>query len=257
MPLNLDLLLRAPRVAMLSGRELGGFVRLLNAAWHQPEVGTLPLDLEFLREVSGLEGDALQMSLTAFGSTEGEEVRCPWMVEIFSGLLATRAKRQEAGGKGGRPIAGTIPLKVEKKGGPSKAKVIGKPVNGEIMSKFNQFWLAYPNRSGKKAAEKSFERALKEVSLETLLAAIERVKRSPNWTREGGKFIPYPATWLNQGRWADEGLVRSALSAPANTDFPAGFREWEAQSEFAHLASSSWASTREYVKAEWRKTLQP
>jgi hypothetical protein len=24
------------------------------------------------------------------------------------------------------------------------------------------------------------------------------------WLREGGRFIPNPATWLNQERWGDE-----------------------------------------------------
>ena len=37
-----------------------------------------------------------------------------------------------------------------------------------------------------------------------ILAAVARQKRTEQWTRDGGKFVPYPATWLNQKRWEDE-----------------------------------------------------
>lgn len=40
--------------------------------------------------------------------------------------------------------------------------------------------------------------------LEQLLGAIEAQKRSDDWLKENGKYIPYPATWLNDGRWMDE-----------------------------------------------------
>ncbi len=34
--------------------------------------------------------------------------------------------------------------------------------------------------------------------------AIEVQKQSEQWTKDNGRFIPNPATWLNQGRWEDE-----------------------------------------------------
>lgn len=33
---------------------------------------------------------------------------------------------------------------------------------------------------------------------------MERWKRSADWQRDGGRFIPYPATFLSQRRWEDE-----------------------------------------------------
>lgn len=63
-----------------------------------------------------------------------------------------------------------------------------------------KFWLAYPRKIGKKAAEKAFLRAMKETTLEVILAAL--AKQKPKWTDP--KYIPHPATWLNQGRWDDE-----------------------------------------------------
>ena len=33
--------------------------------------------------------------------------------------------------------------------------------------------------------------------METLLSALEMQKRSDQWQRDSGQYIPYPATWLN------------------------------------------------------------
>lgn len=67
---------------------------------------------------------------------------------------------------------------------------------------FDQFWKAYPKKVGKQAALKAFQRV--KVPLETLLTAIDRQKRGEQWSRDNGRYIPNPATWLNQGRWEDE-----------------------------------------------------
>lgn len=67
---------------------------------------------------------------------------------------------------------------------------------------FEAFWAVYPRKVGKLAAKKAFERV--DVPLETLLTALRRQKCSAQWTAENGRYIPNPATWLNQGRWEDE-----------------------------------------------------
>ena len=70
---------------------------------------------------------------------------------------------------------------------------------------FNQFWTAYPKRVAKQSAVKAFEKLKPdEKLLEAMLKAIESQKESKQWEKDGGAFIPYPATWLNQRRWEDE-----------------------------------------------------
>lgn len=83
-----------------------------------------------------------------------------------------------------------------------------KGAHGSTLSKpngFARFWEAYPNKVGKRAAESSFDKALRRAEGEnpsaTILAGLERAKVSRKWD-EG--FIPNPATWLNQDRWLDE-----------------------------------------------------
>ena len=70
--------------------------------------------------------------------------------------------------------------------------------------KFDDFWDLYPKKVGKVDARKAFSKAIKVVDLDTMLHAIESQKESDQWSRDNGKYIPNPSTWLNQGRWDDE-----------------------------------------------------
>lgn len=45
-------------------------------------------------------------------------------------------------------------------------------------------------------------------SIESLLTAISAAKETEQWRRDGGAYIPYPATWLRQERWDDEHEVQ-------------------------------------------------
>jgi len=70
---------------------------------------------------------------------------------------------------------------------------------------FDVFWKAYPRKVGKSEARKSWEKTKqKRPPIDIILTVIERQKRSDQWCKDGGRFIPYPARWLNQGRWEDE-----------------------------------------------------
>ena len=73
--------------------------------------------------------------------------------------------------------------------------------------RFAEFWTAYPKKVGKKAAQKAWEKAKPDAELfEKIMQAVATAKTSEQWLREGGRFIPNPSTWINQGRWDDEPL---------------------------------------------------
>lgn len=76
---------------------------------------------------------------------------------------------------------------------------------------FDEFWAVYPKKVGKQAALKAFQK-VKE-PMETLLSALEWQKCSDQWSRDNGRYIPNPATWLNQNRWEDEIPNRKMPSA--------------------------------------------
>jgi len=67
---------------------------------------------------------------------------------------------------------------------------------------FVEFWTNYPRKIGKGAAEKSWGKL--KPPLEIVISAIHEQKKTNQWSRENGQFIPHPATWLNQKRWEDE-----------------------------------------------------
>lgn len=74
--------------------------------------------------------------------------------------------------------------------------------------KFEEWWKHYPRKVGKEAARKAFAKVtagiLCKVTVQELIDAVEQQKGSEQWTKENGRYIPNPATWLNQGRWEDE-----------------------------------------------------
>lgn len=70
---------------------------------------------------------------------------------------------------------------------------------------FLTFWKAYPKKVGKDAALKAWKkRNGTRPGIDAIIKAIEEQKRSDQWTRDSGQYIPNPATWINQGRWDDE-----------------------------------------------------
>jgi DNA-binding MarR family transcriptional regulator len=79
------------------------------------------------------------------------------------------------------------------------------------MDNFEAFWKAYPKKKAKDDALKAFnKRKVDKQLLDSMLAAIAIQARSDDWTKDAGKFIPYPATWLNDGRWQDGETVEIA-----------------------------------------------
>lgn len=67
---------------------------------------------------------------------------------------------------------------------------------------FNEFWLAYPKKTGKDAALKAWR--LKRPRIDDVMYALSWQRKSWQWLRDNGQYIPNPATYINQGRWQDE-----------------------------------------------------
>jgi len=82
---------------------------------------------------------------------------------------------------------------------------------------FEAFWKAYPAKKGKANAIKAWKKLKCDRIGDLIIAAAERQKTWPEWKKDGGQFIPHPATWLNRAGWEDEphlkdGDVASSLS---------------------------------------------
>jgi hypothetical protein len=81
---------------------------------------------------------------------------------------------------------------------------------------FSMFWSAYPKKTAKPAAVKAFKSAKINGTLNAVvLKDIECRKSTHDWKTENGKFVPNPATYLNQRRWEDEaGSARQEVPTP-------------------------------------------
>lgn len=72
------------------------------------------------------------------------------------------------------------------------------------ISPFDVFWQAYPKKIEKKKARQIFEKKIDEQKLVVILQDLEKRKKYEGWTKDKGKYIPHPTTYLNQERWEDE-----------------------------------------------------
>jgi hypothetical protein len=88
---------------------------------------------------------------------------------------------------------------------------------------FAAFWSAYPRKTAKPAASTAFARIdPDDATFAAMLAALDRQRRSADWCKDGGRFIPHPATWLNQRRWEDmpPEVSRPATPTVSSTGLP-------------------------------------
>lgn len=70
---------------------------------------------------------------------------------------------------------------------------------------FDEFWIAYPKKKSKEAARKAWFKLRPDEQLQrVILQAITVQANTADWRKESGRFIPYPATWLNNKRWEDD-----------------------------------------------------
>ena len=74
----------------------------------------------------------------------------------------------------------------------------------ETPTGFDRFWNAYPRKVGKPSAQRAWRKMPPRTPYENVMAGLERWKQTEQWQKDDGKFIPYPATFLNQRRWEDE-----------------------------------------------------
>lgn len=97
-----------------------------------------------------------------------------------------------------------------------------KPEKDKIAD-FKAFWAEYPRKVAKQDAEKAWLKLKPdEALLAVMLKALEAQKKSEEWRRDKGQYIPYPATWLNGKRWNDETSVSLKSSDPYRDQYKFG-----------------------------------
>lgn len=115
---------------------------------------------------------------------------------ICKQMKSSECKREQT--QANAPVIQSNPIQSE-----SESKSESK--RARTREDFDLFWNAYPKKKSKADAEKAFKKLNPDKQLlDTMLGALEEQKRSQDWKRDNGQFIPYPATWLNGRRWEDD-----------------------------------------------------
>jgi len=70
---------------------------------------------------------------------------------------------------------------------------------------FDIFWKLYPKKKGKGNAEKAWKKLGNPTEkIELIQQALVWQMESEDWIKDGGQYIPYPASYLNGKYWEDE-----------------------------------------------------
>ena len=104
------------------------------------------------------------------------------------------------------------------------------PQGGKVVdNSFEKFWNEYPKKVGKGGAEKVWKQIKPGPELfKRMLETLSWQTKSTQWRKDGGQFIPLPATWLRQRRWEDE--PEPKRTGPADQD---SRPDWMKQAQLA------------------------
>jgi len=158
----------------------------------------------------------------------------------------------------------TPPIVPPTEGGKGERKAEDNKSGGkaEADSEFEQIWSAYPRQQGYAGGLKVWRKIRSEVELTKVLEAIDLWKRSKQWKREGGRYIPKLAKWLAERGWVD---VPAEIARQRALD-----RRYEAErqrryadvspsqknvSEAKSLREIYTAASLEKLRAEWSRGL--
>lgn len=94
-----------------------------------------------------------------------------------------------------------------------KEKEIDKKI--EVMDiwekQFEDFYKQYPRKVKKQDVKKWFNKNKPSKELfNKIIDGLNEFKKSKDWTKDNGQYIPHPTTWLNQKRWEDENIIQKS-----------------------------------------------
>jgi hypothetical protein len=81
---------------------------------------------------------------------------------------------------------------------------IEKEIKIENGKDFEIFWKAYPKKKNKDKAFEYWQKKKGKPPIAEILAKLAVQIKSDDWTKDGGKWIPYPGSYINAGGWFDE-----------------------------------------------------
>lgn len=198
--------------------EFGAYILLLTHQWQTGQIEDNPKVIE---RVARCEYGHLTRVLCKF-TKRGDVLQNDRMQQVRDARIAFMAKQRANGQLGGRPKENPVdspndnpnippaetspfPSPFPYPSAPPLAKIKNScsPMASDVD--FQTLWKAYPKKVGKAAAYRAWVKSKRDrPPVADILTKIAALKSCDQWTRDGGQFIPYPATWINRGGWHDE-----------------------------------------------------
>jgi len=221
----------------LTFEEDGIYNRLLRLCWRTPKC-SIPNDRKWIcRMMRSNEWSKIEQILIEFFTPKNGTWFQKRQREIFLKTKQRILERKKAGKRGG--VAKSLKTKENRS---SKATVLpeqnpSKTLASRTRSRTNKkrttkkdfegFWKVWPRKVSRHRAEKAWEKATKLAEAEEIMAGLGR--QIEQWVAKGTTedFIPYPATWLNDGGWINDfGLT---LTTPEQDEASKRWRDgdWE------------------------------
>lgn len=219
----------------LNATETGAYLMLLMVAWRTPDC-KLPDDDQKLsrwarvdpRTWRRIKPKIMEFWTLADGfwaqkrlALEADKARKMAECKRSNGRLGGRPKSLKTNDEANLEVSVSLSEKklstaTYKKEAPPLSSIVSNKLDthtkSEFGGRFDEFWIAYPHKVGKDAAERAFEKVRKSgrVQFSGLMAGLEAYKASKAHDRAWCN----PATWLNQGRWQDQPAKMNGTGRP-------------------------------------------
>jgi len=79
-----------------------------------------------------------------------------------------------------------------------------KEMSDKSDNTFNLFWLEYPRKVKKKVALTVWKKSKLDEHADKIIEFVVKAKKTEEWTKKRGTFIPHPSSFLRQERWNDD-----------------------------------------------------
>jgi uncharacterized protein YdaU (DUF1376 family) len=201
--------------------ELGAYLMLLIYQWNNEAIEN---DNEAIERISKTKIERLKRVLNKFELTEKglvnkkcAEIRLERERYINGKSSAGRLGADKRWHNHGNAMAKPLDMLCNPSPSPSPYPIPTTPIPTKIKKSisssaddgcsidknFEMFWSAYPKKIGKQAAYKSWKKAKSKPAVDKIIEAVNQQKKTEQWQKDNGQFIPHPQTWINQGRWDD------------------------------------------------------
>jgi chorismate mutase len=129
-------------------------------------------------------------------------------------VAKSKARAKDNAEGNGESVTKTVPREEKRR---EEVKTPKAPKGADV--RFEKFWAAYPKKDAKAPARKAFTKLNPDDALlDRMLQALSWQSKREQWVKDGGKFIPLPASWLNAARWEDARASDIVVSGPTGPD---------------------------------------